>query len=224
MSSQETKTAKADAKAAKAHEKAMRPWYKKKRFAVPLGLVLLVALVSVMSGGDTSTENSAANDDGVGASATTDEIEARNDAVEGDAESVADPQVAGIGQPVRDGKFEFTVTGLECGATSVGDEFINEQAQGQFCMLSVTVSNIGDEAQALFGDNQYLLDDQDREFSADTVATFTSNPEGQAVFEEINPGNQLSGTIVFDVPADATISSARLHDSAFSNGVEVALS
>jgi hypothetical protein len=45
---------KADAKAAKAYAKAMRPWYKKKRFLLPLGLVLLMVAVSAGSSGSGS--------------------------------------------------------------------------------------------------------------------------------------------------------------------------
>jgi hypothetical protein len=43
--------AKAQAKAAKAYAKAQRPWYKKKRFILPLALVLLIVIISVASSG-----------------------------------------------------------------------------------------------------------------------------------------------------------------------------
>jgi hypothetical protein len=48
--------AKAEAKAAKAYYKAQRPWYKKKRWILSLGLILLIAVtgVAVSGGGDTS--------------------------------------------------------------------------------------------------------------------------------------------------------------------------
>lgn len=45
------RSAKADAKAAKAREKAMRPWFKKKRFILPLILIAVIGLISVASGG-----------------------------------------------------------------------------------------------------------------------------------------------------------------------------
>ncbi|WP_298747960.1 OB-fold protein [uncultured Serinicoccus sp.] len=44
--------AKARAKAEKAYKKAQRPWYKKKRFVIPLGLVVLIALISALGGGE----------------------------------------------------------------------------------------------------------------------------------------------------------------------------
>src|SRR3954465_6436518 len=56
-------------------------------------------------------------------------------------------QVAGLKQPARDGKFEFGVAGIQCGATKVGPTGFSENAQGEFCFVSVSVKNIGKEAQ-----------------------------------------------------------------------------
>lgn len=50
---------KADYAAAKARAKALRPWYRKKRFVLPLGLVVIIVLASLASGGN--------DDDGPGA-------------------------------------------------------------------------------------------------------------------------------------------------------------
>jgi hypothetical protein len=47
--------AKADAKAAKAYSKAMRPWYKKKRWILSLGLILLIGVASVGSSSEDGT-------------------------------------------------------------------------------------------------------------------------------------------------------------------------
>jgi hypothetical protein len=41
--------------------------------------------------------------------------------------------------------------------------------------------------------------------------------------KEINPGNQIDGQLIFDVPADAKIVTAEMHDSAFSGGVKIDL-
>jgi hypothetical protein len=47
--------AKAEAKAAKAYAKAQRPWYKKKRFIIPLALVAIIILFQVLGGGGDDT-------------------------------------------------------------------------------------------------------------------------------------------------------------------------
>lgn len=54
------RSAKADAKAAKARAKAMRPWFKKKRFLLPLALVVVVVAAMSMSGGGDETKSTTA--------------------------------------------------------------------------------------------------------------------------------------------------------------------
>src|SRR5689334_12349778 len=56
------RNAKAEAAAAKAYAKAQRPWYKKKRFIMPLVLVALMVAAGVCSGGDDT--NTVATDTG----------------------------------------------------------------------------------------------------------------------------------------------------------------
>jgi hypothetical protein len=53
--SNEKKLAKAEAEAAKARAKALRPWFQKKRFIVPLGLVVLIALSSALNSGQSDS-------------------------------------------------------------------------------------------------------------------------------------------------------------------------
>ena len=45
----------AQARAAKAYAKAQRPWFKKKRFVVPIGAVALMTVVGIGGGGSEST-------------------------------------------------------------------------------------------------------------------------------------------------------------------------
>ncbi len=76
------RAAKADARAEKARAKAMRPWFKKKRFIIPLALVALGIIASVGSSGG-GTKDANANDN---ASATT----AANDAAKSDFSTNSD--------------------------------------------------------------------------------------------------------------------------------------
>lgn len=135
-----------------------------------------------------------------------------------------EPTIAKIGQPAKDGAFEFTVKGISCNNASVGtNEYMTKQAQGQYCLLTVSVKNVGDKAQSLFSANQKLLNDSKQEFSADDVATMYASPNSSSWYSNINPGNTVEGTIVFDLPKDQTPVKAVLKDSAFSGGVEVSL-
>jgi hypothetical protein len=129
----------------------------------------------------------------------------------------------GLNQPARDGKFEFTVTTVKCGATSVGSDLLSEKAQGEYCLVDVTVKNIGDVPQMFDGSSQKAFDAKGAEYSHDGVAEMYAN-EGNATFlETINPGNQVKGRLVFDVPKDTALTEVMLHDSPFSGGVRVNL-
>lgn len=132
-------------------------------------------------------------------------------------------QVAGIGTPVRDGKFEFTVTNVESGLTSLGDNpFLAKKAQGQFVVVTMTVQNTSDEPKGVSPDNQELFDSQSRKFTADTSAGLNLDTD-VAFWDEINPGNTVTLKVVYDMPAGAVPASMELHDSMFSGGVEVTL-
>lgn len=133
-------------------------------------------------------------------------------------------EVAKIGQPVRDGKFEFTVTSIECGKSSVGtNQYLTKQAQGQFCLLNLTVKNIGNESQIFSDSGQVLFDANGNKYSSDSGASLYANPSGSTFLNQINPGNTVTGAVVFDIPKGVTPTQAELHDSAFSGGVKVNL-
>lgn len=196
---------KAQAKADKAYQKAMRPWFKKKRFIVPLILVALMVIGSALSGGDDATTNPG----------TTGSQQQARQAGQPDA------AIGTIGRPVRDGKFEFTVTGIETPGKSIGST-LPQEAQGTWIIVRVDVTNAGNEAAMLDASSQKAFDSQGREFSAESVP---SMDDWDKVFlNNINPGNTIKGApIVFDVPEGTTLERIKLHDSLFSGGVEVSL-
>jgi hypothetical protein len=137
------------------------------------------------------------------------------------AKKKAGPKTAGLGQPVKDGKFTFTVTKVERGPARIGDQYLGKTAQGKFVFVHVTVQNHGDEAQSFLGDNQKLLAGG-KEYSADSEASIYLK-DSKSLFEEINPGNTVKGRIVYDLPKSVTPESIELHDSVFSGGVKVSL-
>ncbi len=127
----------------------------------------------------------------------------------------------GLGDAVRDGKFEFVVSRVSCGHSSVGDTSIGlgETAQGQFCLAKMTVKNIGDEAQTFDDTAQLAFDDAGKQYSANTMADIEINSDSWQA--DINPGNKITGTVVFDIPKSKKIAKLELHDSIFSGGVTV---
>ncbi len=134
----------------------------------------------------------------------------------------AEPATPGIGQPAVDGDFNFVVQALDCSFTEMGGEYVGTTAQGQFCVTSLSVTNIGNSAQTFDGDNATLLNAAGQKFSADSEAALYLE-DSASFYEEINPGNTLNSKVIFDVPSGTIPTAIELHDSMFSGGVTVAL-
>jgi hypothetical protein len=128
------------------------------------------------------------------------------------------PPPSGLNQEARDGKFAFTVTSVDRAAT-VSGEFETKTAQGVYVLVSMTITNIGTRPQSFFATNQKLKDSEGREFEAG-FGTFTGEFHDG---DDINPGNQVTARLAFDLPPDAQPAQIVLHDSAFSGGVTVDL-
>ncbi len=115
------------------------------------------------------------------------------------------------------------MTKVECGIAQVGGESLNKRAQGRFCLVHVTVKNIGNEARPFTSSNQSAHKAAGQKSEADGAAGIYLEDDSRAFLEDINPGNSVNG-IVFDIPKDAQIAKLELHDSAFSGGVVVNVS
>lgn len=128
---------------------------------------------------------------------------------------------ASVGQAVRDGKFEFTVNNVNCGQARVGNDVTGETAQGQFCLVNLTVKNIGTEAQMLDASSQKGFSSDGSKYDANSMASVDANQGTTTFLNNINPGNQVTGMVVFDIPKDKTLAKVELHDSPASGGVTV---
>jgi hypothetical protein len=129
----------------------------------------------------------------------------------------------GIGREYRDGKFAFTVTKVKKGVKKVGNQYFGDTAQGQFVFIYVTVKNIGDRSRTFTDVNQTLIDSKGRKFEADPEASTWTSQESKSFFEQINPGNSVKGTLIYDVPRGTRLKAIELHDSMWSGGVTVPL-
>lgn len=189
-----------------ADKEKKKNWFARhKVLTVILAIVAIGVIASAAGGGKSNTNNSSSS------SSNSSKAESRSQTIK-------------VGEAARDGKFEFVVKSIQCGQPSVGsNQYLTKTAQGQYCLLAVTVKNIGNEKQSLFSTNQKLLDAANKQYSADDTATLYAAPNGSSWYSDINPGNSVEGTIVFDVPKDVTPTVAELHDSAYSGGVKVSL-
>ena len=132
-------------------------------------------------------------------------------------------KLPGLGVPVRDGKFEFVVTRVDCGKPTVGNKYLKTTAKGKFCVVSLSARNVGDQQRIFSGRAQKAYDAAGTEFGNDAVADFYANDNSQTFLKRISPGDKVTGKVVFDVPRSAKLATLELHDSFLSDGVRVRL-
>ncbi|KWV32505.1 DUF4352 domain-containing protein [Micromonospora rifamycinica] len=126
------------------------------------------------------------------------------------------PKTPGIGDKVRGGDFEFTVKGVKCGISRVGNDFLNTKAQGTFCKVSVTVKNVTKRAHTFHADGSLSAQDsKGREYEADGEAGIYGNSDGQGFLDEINPGNSVTANVFFDVPKGTKLKTITLDAGLF---------
>jgi hypothetical protein len=135
----------------------------------------------------------------------------------------AAPARPGLNTPVRDGKFEFVVSAVTCGQDAVGIAPLSRQAKGQYCVVDLTVRNIGTKDQLLVDGAQKAIGPDGVKYGPDTGAGLLANANGSVWLNVVKPGDKVSGKMVYDVPDGVTIVMLELHDSVFSNGTTVSL-
>lgn len=121
------------------------------------------------------------------------------------------------GAPVRDGQFEFRVTGVGSAKTIGDNQFLQTTAQGVFVVFTLQVTNTGNEARNFSAMAQKLIDSSGRKYDASTSADTNLNQMGS--LGQINPGIAVTIRVAFDVPPDLKMKALELHDSLFSGGV-----
>ena len=202
MSEMTPKEAAAEAKAAKAKAKALRPWFKKKRIIVPLALVVLIGLSTAMNGGKSGGSSEATGSDST-------------------SEEAAPEAMAKIGDTVTDGDWSYVVSNLKCGVKQVGSSLLGAEAQGQFCIVSISATNNGTKADYFLGSDHKLYDVNGSEYESDSSAWIYL--EDNMLLDKVNPGNTSKGQIVFDVPESADLDYILVTSSFLSDGVKVSL-
>lgn len=131
-----------------------------------------------------------------------------------------EPAGAALGTPVTSGDLEFTLSTFKCGV-SVSSLGSKVEPQGQFCVLEVTVKNVGKKEAFLSDGDITLVGANELEFSASSDTFFV---EGVLMFETINPGNKVAGKVYYDVPQDVVPTTAQIKSGWFTKTQTVTLS
>lgn len=120
------------------------------------------------------------------------------------AENVA---LHSIDDKVKHGDIEFEIQKVyytnKIGVTS----YVNKEAEGKFLVAKVKIKNVGNKRANLLGNTRAVYDDQNRKHESESFdeTYFHKDPSQQDIWNELNPGVEREGHIVFDVPKDANI-------------------
>jgi hypothetical protein len=140
-----------------------------------------------------------------------------------EAEDQLDPTaMPHVGDPVWDEPFEFTVTRIECDVRQIGGNWLNAIPLGQFCVVRINVENFSDRPQAFYGDHQVLITAKGQRYSPSAEAA-SYLEQSRSLRELIDPGDQLTSRVVYDIPRRSTPDRLDLHASLYSPGVAVVL-
>jgi hypothetical protein len=134
----------------------------------------------------------------------------------------APPAPPGLNSVVKDGRFEFVVTSVECGHDTLGT-LVRATAKGQYCVVDLSVTNTGTEAQTFTEGLQRALGPEGEAYSSDAGAGVIVNVGFTSLWSTVDPGATLTGKIVYDIPDEASIVKLELHDAIFSRGAVVTL-
>ena len=183
-------------------------WFKKKRFTLPLAVVVVFLLIMVSTGG---------NDPRV-FDFTSSPLPSR---AEGTANT---PATATVGQSVRDGQLSFVVTSMQPPAKFFTDRLGTPQtAEGEFIIVRLSVTNIGYEPRTVTATDQFLISSRGQRFATSAANSAVQGSE-KVLLQKINPGNTVYDVpLLFDVAAGSTTASIELHDTISSAGVKVKL-
>lgn len=173
-------SAKADAAAEKARLKAMRPWYKKKRFIIPLVLVVLLIIGAAAGGGDKASDTAK---DVVQDAQTADTVATDR------ADRQKEDQEVAIGQGVQVSGYTGTVTAASFKPT------ISQFEQDGYLVADVSVVNRDDKAQP------YNTFDWKLQTPSGQVIDPTFTSEKQLGSGDLVKGGSVSGKVVWEIGA-----------------------
>jgi hypothetical protein len=172
---------------------------------VGLGLAgTLLALAAIGSIGDSDKEKSSSSS----ASRASASPNASKSAPKTDV-------IAAPGSTVRDGKFEFKVLGVERTSSKEG-AFKPEEAKGEFFVVMLQVTNVGDDARSFSASSQHLIINGNKYDASSSLSD-------KNWMEDVNPGLSITAPVAFDIPPGAVPDAIECHDSMFSGGALLGL-
>lgn len=180
-----TRDAKAQAKAEKAYRKAQRPWYKKKRFIFPLAFLVLIVLISALSGGEEDAATTPEVDSGASVPASEGSTPETAPAFAGAQD---DDVVGQAGEMLALGDAQVSATPVAAGDDTLGATICS----------TVTLNNASDEAIDFNAFDWKLQNPSGTILSTGFIGSDNILSAGQ-----IAPGGTATGDVCFDPEAVA---------------------
>lgn len=202
MAEDDRRNARAEAKAAKAYAKAQRPWYRKKRWIVSLGLLLVIVAASAGSsggGGDSSSE-SASNGGGSG------------------GESTQEERTSGrVGQALTNAGTTYQVTNVDTTKTIGDPDLGGARADGQFVVVSLRLTNNKDETKTFTQANAKIETSDGNQYETSDKTTLAFGDEG-LLLKDIQPDLTTRGKLAFELPPSKVSGSTLVIEDIFGDG------
>ena len=182
-------------------------WFARHKLLTALLVIVVLAVIgaslSKQSDGKPAASSSSQAADSAAAGNAADSADKADKKAEseGAQDNKNDDATVGIGTPVILGDFEVTVTNVDKGVSHIGNDVLGKDATGQYVIVDVTVKNTGKEAAGFSESEQKLVDTEGRQHSVSGDSLYLG--DASMIYEMVNPGNTVTGKLLYDVPADA---------------------
>lgn len=177
-----------------------------------LVFIIFIVVIGASGGNSSSTNNSGTTDANSG---TKNEQVAKKE----------EKKVTKLGEVTQSGDLAFTATEVNDYKT-LGNSFTKKDAQGIFKVITLKIENKGKETKTIDSSMLKLKDNQGRTFERSIDGqTAKGMAEGKVdlFLQQVQPGLNVSGEIVFDIPADAQGLVLEVRGGIFATATDIAL-
>lgn len=176
---------------------------------IVIAIVILGVLGAALGGGEESSTTDTGTTNAEVSNTTSENTTTTTSAPE---ETVAPTEATvveatyGVGDVLKVGDVEYTVNAVSSSKT-VGDQYLNTEANDMYLVLNVSVKNCGTEALTVSSDF-FTLKNGENTYECDSSASIYDG-DNSIIFETVNPDSTLTGNVIFDITQE-TIDSPSL--------------
>ncbi len=214
--SEGSRNPKAEAKAAKAYAKAMRPWYKKKRVLIPAGIVVLALVGSATSGhksGSASTSSAASSS----VASHTAHKHGQKAATPTEQAAKSDGKVGNVGQAVTNAGTTYKVTDVQTAKTIGDPDLLGARADGTFVIVNLQLTNNKNETKTFLDSSAKIKTSDGKEYQTSDKAV-TAFGDDSLLLKDIQPDLTTHGKLAFELPPSKVSGSTLVIQDLYGSG------